>query len=305
MHASLLFLSLARASAASASVLPRVHCDTTKGPVVIVVHPLWAPLGAAHFLELVEQQYFSQVLVFRVNDWIAQFGAQQYAPPFAALQRRTIGDDPRTDCPVERSGDVESTCVRGRLFNGAVSFAGGGAHSRGAQMFFVHNIADQPIGGEVWEVPFAEVTPASLDVVRSFYSYGDGAVSVQSDIMERGSARVLPEYPKMDLIRSCVDAACGRSLLLVEARVSLSPSALPVSCIYPLPGVRLKPNATRRRGRWRRRRRRRQRCCGTRIRRLGKGWCRSSGTLRRRRRGAAPSPSSSRCAARRWAAQSC
>jgi hypothetical protein len=43
----------------------RVSCDTTKGPVVIEVHPAWAPLGAARFLELVESDYFSDVALFR------------------------------------------------------------------------------------------------------------------------------------------------------------------------------------------------------------------------------------------------
>ena len=209
----MMFLATLATAASSAFGLPRVHCDTTKGPVVIVVHPLWAPRGAAHFLDLVKRKYFVDVAVFRVNDWIAQFGAQQYAPPFAALQKRTIRDDPKTDCPQDEDRRLPSTCTRGRLWDGAVAYAGGGPNSRGSQMFFVHNIADQPIGGEVWEVPFAELTPASLDIVRSFYSYGDGSVSVQSDLMERGTADVLKQYPKMDLIYSCVDAVRSRSLL--------------------------------------------------------------------------------------------
>ena len=39
-----------------------VRCTTTVGPVEIIVRPDWAPLGAAHFLRLVENGFFDMNL---------------------------------------------------------------------------------------------------------------------------------------------------------------------------------------------------------------------------------------------------
>jgi hypothetical protein len=77
----------------------------------------------------------------------------------------TIADDPPTDCG--------GTCTKGRLFDGALSFAGGGKNSRDNQLFFVHNMADQPIGHELWEVPIGNVTKG-MGVIASMYGgYGE------------------------------------------------------------------------------------------------------------------------------------
>ena len=38
-----------------------VECATTKGTIKIEVHPAWAPLGAARFLELVQAAFFTDV----------------------------------------------------------------------------------------------------------------------------------------------------------------------------------------------------------------------------------------------------
>ena len=39
-----------------------VSCTTTVGPVDLIVRPDWAPLGAAHFLELVQHGFFDMNL---------------------------------------------------------------------------------------------------------------------------------------------------------------------------------------------------------------------------------------------------
>lgn len=49
---------------ASAAPLPDttlVSCETTKGTIKVEVHPAWAPVGAARFLELVTSEYLSDV----------------------------------------------------------------------------------------------------------------------------------------------------------------------------------------------------------------------------------------------------
>ena len=53
----------------------RVRLETTKGAVVLEVHPDWAPLGADRFRELVENGFYTDVAFFRVLDgFVAQFG---------------------------------------------------------------------------------------------------------------------------------------------------------------------------------------------------------------------------------------
>ena len=77
----------------------------------------------------------------------------------------SIPDDPPTDC--------YGRCTKGRLFDGALSFAGGGPNSRDNQLFFVYNMADQPIGHELWEVPIGNVT-TGLGVINAMYGgYGE------------------------------------------------------------------------------------------------------------------------------------
>ena len=51
-----------------------VCCNTTAGPLSIAVHDNWAPLGAARFLEMVRNEYFSsKVALMRcVHNFICQ-----------------------------------------------------------------------------------------------------------------------------------------------------------------------------------------------------------------------------------------
>ena len=53
-----------------------VCCSTTKGEVTIAVHPTWAPLGAARFLDMVIEGFFStKVGLFRsLKNFLVQFG---------------------------------------------------------------------------------------------------------------------------------------------------------------------------------------------------------------------------------------
>lgn len=178
-----------------------VHCDTTKGRVEMEVHPEWSPYGAARFLHLVKNGFYTDIALFRVNAWIVQFGAVKIPEVGWRSQFNnmpSIKDDPQTDCG--------GRCKQGRLFDGALSFAGGGKDSRHAQMFFVHNLADQPIGHSLWEVPFGNITKG-LDVVRSFYSgYGENVNQV--NIFQGGTAWAKEKFPLLDYLHTCtiVDA---------------------------------------------------------------------------------------------------
>lgn len=60
------FISISRMSSGDASI--NVKCTTTKGDITIAVYPEWAPLGAAHFIELVNDNFYTGSLVV-LNMW--------------------------------------------------------------------------------------------------------------------------------------------------------------------------------------------------------------------------------------------
>lgn len=81
--------------AAAASTKPvTVTLDTTKGKVVLAVHPEWSPLGAAHFLELVNAKFYDGAPWFRVLDgFVAQCGVAADPKLNATWENKTIKDE--------------------------------------------------------------------------------------------------------------------------------------------------------------------------------------------------------------------
>src|SRR5690349_17300293 len=60
------------------SNLVYVKLETSKGDIVIEVHPDWAPNGAQHFKDLVDMKYYDECRFFRVlrdpKPFMAQIG---------------------------------------------------------------------------------------------------------------------------------------------------------------------------------------------------------------------------------------
>jgi len=85
------------------------------------VEPDWAPLGAARFLELVQDGFFTDIALFRcVARFLTQFGISEN-PKMKHWHNAVIPDDPQ---------------IPGRgIKKNYVSFAGGGRNSRSSQIF--------------------------------------------------------------------------------------------------------------------------------------------------------------------------
>lgn len=158
-----------------------VECTTTKGPLRLVVHPLWAPYGAERFLRMVRSGYFSaQVPLYRcVKNWVCQFGytkdpatTKEWDPP----QHPQIPDDAQwLDLRPE---------AKPWMRKGLISFAGGGPNTRTQHLFFA--TANIELGKALWEVPFAELADNdSLTVMDSFYK-GYGELRVRGGVVENG-----------------------------------------------------------------------------------------------------------------------
>ncbi|MBB5192832.1 cyclophilin family peptidyl-prolyl cis-trans isomerase [Silvimonas terrae] len=188
-------LSLTLAHAADPKPVS-VVCKTTKGDLEIAVQPAWSPLGAARFLQLVDDGFFTNVPLFRcVNNFICQFGAM---PPHASAKTyANIPDDPKQ--PALRA-----------FKRGYLSFAGAGPNTRSTQMFITLGDNIGGLGEQAWETPFAQITPASLQstVAHLNTSYGDmppwgKGPDPQKIAAMDGATYLTQNYPQLDYIKSC------------------------------------------------------------------------------------------------------
>lgn len=173
-----------------------VLCKTTKGDVEIVVEPSWSPLGAARFLELVDDGFYKDIPLFRcVDNFLCQFGAPLPRPN--AKHYGPIKDDPKV--------------MSLRQFKrGYLSFAGNGEHSRATHMFITLGEPIDALGTMPWETPFAFVTQDSMrkTVSRFTTSYGDIAPwgkgpDPQKIETPEGATYLKKNFPLLDYIVSC------------------------------------------------------------------------------------------------------
>jgi cyclophilin family peptidyl-prolyl cis-trans isomerase len=162
----------------------KVRLSTTKGEILLAVHPDWAPLGAARFLELVKAKYFDNSAFFRVvPNFVIQFGLA--ADP--AVTKKW--DKPFKDDPVIRTNRV-----------GSLSFATAGPNTRTTQIFI--NLRSNQMLDSQGFAPFAEITEG-MPVVEKIFA-GHGELPDQEQITKRGNAYLKDKFPNLDYIRSAV-----------------------------------------------------------------------------------------------------
>ncbi|MDQ3023979.1 MAG: peptidylprolyl isomerase [bacterium] len=166
-----------------AAGLPKVVLETTKGDIVLAIHHDWAPIGAKHFLELVNAGFYNGAPWFRVMDgFMAQTGIAADPAVTAKWQNQTIQDEP----------------VKQGNGRGMVSFGKSGApNSRSTHIFI--NYADNsgsldPQGFSA----FAEVVEG-MDVADKLLKTGDGTVD-QMELSSKGIAYFKSKFPDGDVI---------------------------------------------------------------------------------------------------------
>jgi len=101
-----------------------VRCVTSKGPLDIEIYPDWAPRGAQRFLELVRENFYTDIAMFRtVDNFLTQFGISDN-PDFKYFNPdykfREIDDDPDLQLGIKKH---------------YLSFAGNGINSRATQVY--------------------------------------------------------------------------------------------------------------------------------------------------------------------------
>lgn len=163
------------------------------GTFAIEVHPSWAPLGAARFLELVDlgESFWKGVRFFRViSGFMAQFGIPGKPDLAAEWRERTIQDDPKLGVSNAR---------------GYVSFATSGENSRTTQIFI--NFGNNANLDSMGFTPFGRVVGEGMDVVDRLYAgYGEGAPGgngpEQGRIQSEGNRYLKRSFPKLSYITS-------------------------------------------------------------------------------------------------------
>jgi peptidyl-prolyl cis-trans isomerase A (cyclophilin A) len=160
-----------------------VDLKTSQGPVVIEVHPDWAPLGAKRFKELVEAEFFDECRFFRiVPDFVVQFGMNGDPLVNARWKDRKFRDD-----PVIQSNKA-----------GYVTFATSGTNSRTTQLFInlKHNDALDRMGF----APFGKVVEG-MEIVRRLESkYGEEPD--QGMVSTKGNDYLKAYYPDLDYVET-------------------------------------------------------------------------------------------------------
>jgi peptidyl-prolyl cis-trans isomerase A (cyclophilin A) len=193
----------------------QVKLETSKGDVVIQVHPEWAPRGAERFKELVEAGFYDECRFFRVVEgFMAQIGMNGDPAVNAQWQNNTIPDDP-----------VKQSNTRGK-----VTFATSGPDSRTSQFFISYgdNSFLDPQGFS----PFGEVVEG-MDVVDSLYNgYGEGAPQGlgpdQGMIAERGNEYLNAEFPMLDYIKTARIVGAEAATDASATDTSTTPAESPV-----------------------------------------------------------------------------
>jgi peptidyl-prolyl cis-trans isomerase A (cyclophilin A) len=166
--------------------------QTTKGPVAILVHRDWAPIGADRFYELVKIGYYNDNYFYRaLKGFIVQWGINgdpKVAKDWSVL---TIKDDPR-----------KQDNLRGR-----VSFAKPEDKNGRSTLVFV-NLADNKALDAEGFVPFGEVVDG-MNVIDSLYmEYGDGpptgAGPDAAAFQELGNDLIEHRFDKLDKIKKAL-----------------------------------------------------------------------------------------------------
>ena len=158
-----------------------VEMETSKGTIVMEIHPEWAPIGARRFRELVQEGFYDECRFFRtVPGFVVQTGMN--GDPLVQGQWK---DKKLRDDPVLQSNK-----------RGYVTFATSGTDSRTTQFFI--NLAHNAQLDKMGFAPIGVVVEG-LDVVEKLeQKYGEEAD--QQLITSKGNDYLKANFPDMDYI---------------------------------------------------------------------------------------------------------
>lgn len=166
-----------------------VRLRTTAGDCLIVVDRAYSPVGVDRFLDLVQEGFFTDMLLYRViPGFLVQFGCAADPAVQARWQDARLPDEPN----------------RATFRGGTVSFAGGGTDSRSCHLFVALSPRGAELGkaaheatlGHVQEVDVFERCAANFEA-SGYPDLGQ----LQDDLIARGN-EAAEAYPRLDRIIS-------------------------------------------------------------------------------------------------------
>ena len=176
---------------AKAPEMFKVKFDTTKGPVVLLLHRDWAPKGVDRFYNMTRNGYFTGVRFFRViPNFMAQFGINGNPAVTAAWNKSDLMDDPAN----------KQSNQRGFISYGTT----GRPNSRGTQVFI--NYKDNSFLDPQGFVPFGQVTEGMEIVDMLNAEYGSAPQNQQGRISAEGNKFLVAQFPKLDYIKTATVA---------------------------------------------------------------------------------------------------
>ncbi|MCA9044740.1 MAG: peptidylprolyl isomerase [Planctomycetaceae bacterium] len=167
----------------------QVKFETSRGDFVVEIHPDWAPNGASHFRELVENKFYDDCRFFRVvSGFMAQFGIN--GDP---AMNKTWGDSIQDDKVIESNS------------RGMLTYAQTGMpNSRSTQLFISYG-DNSFLDGQRF-APFGRVVEGMAVVDQLYAGYGDGPPMGngpdQGRIESEGNRYLLKDFPKLDYIKT-------------------------------------------------------------------------------------------------------
>eukprot|EP00929_Paragymnodinium_shiwhaense_P025422 TRINITY_DN1537_c0_g1_i1.p1 TRINITY_DN1537_c0_g1~~TRINITY_DN1537_c0_g1_i1.p1 ORF type:complete len:722 (+),score=212.53 TRINITY_DN1537_c0_g1_i1:44-2209(+) len=179
-----------------------VACNTSVGPLDLDIFRKWAPKGADHFVELVEDGWYDGIAMYRaLANFLVQFGNNPDKTKFAKWGDKNIADDPPRNISFKR---------------GTISYAGYENNSRSTEVFIA--LDENPgLGASPWETPIGQVSKDSLALLdKIFTGYGDGppdGKGPDTEMLAReGDAYLQKNFPNLTRIYSCkVSVAVNRN----------------------------------------------------------------------------------------------
>lgn len=161
---------------------------TTKGNFDIVARRDWSPKGADRLYQLIKNEYYTDVAIFRVvPKFVAQFGIHNDSLINHSWEKG-IADEP----------------VLAKNDSMAISFARGGVNSRSNQIFI--NLKDNKkldtlaYSGVTGFPVVAKVIAGQENVLKFYNGYGDKLGFKQDSITKFGNKFLREKFPKVDYI---------------------------------------------------------------------------------------------------------
>ncbi len=159
-----------------------VKFETSKGDILIRVHPRWAPIGAAHFKMLVENGYYDGNRFYRVMpNFIIQWGINGDPAITRNFALRRLKDDP-----------VATTNARG-----TITYATAGPNTRATDLFI--NLKTNAFLDSQGFSPFGEVIEGMSVIEAINAEYGEKPD--QGRIKGDGDSYLESYFPRLDYIR--------------------------------------------------------------------------------------------------------